>query len=217
MAETDHFAGRPDLDAAQQPFLTGAAIDDVGLNLLTTGGPRPDLDVILVHGLQGHPEHTWTHTGNAKQRTMNKEAKTSKLRFWRNRAEEATSSANDKSTLGRDNDTTYWPTKLLAPDLPTARIYTYGYDSRVSQFFNGPANQNTVTDNGRALLSSIASQRHDCLSRPILMIVHSLGGIVVKSVRYISQKLNAFRQETLVLMDFRLYESRLLHTKATLI
>ena len=82
----------------------------------------------------------------------------------------------------QDRDIVYWPTRLLAHDLPDARIFTYGYDSQVTHFFNGPANQSTVTDNGRALLSSIASQRYNCQRRPLMLIVHSLGGIVVKSV-----------------------------------
>ena|SRR2546421_445992 len=187
MAEMNPLAGSHSLDTAQRPHLTETAIDDLGLPLLATGGPNPTLDVILVHGLHGHPEHTWTHIRKAKQEATKKETRTSKLKFWKNKAEEATSSADGEPALAHDNNITYWPTKLLAPDLPTARIFTYGYDSRVSHFFNGPANKNTITDNGRALLSSIASQRQDCVGRPMLLIVHSLGGIVVKSVRLILQ------------------------------
>ena len=185
MTETHFFASFPSHGSAQRPYLTETAIDDLGLNLLATGGPSPALDLILVHGLQGHPEHTWTHIRKVKHGSSKKEASVSKLKFWKSKAEEATSSADKEPARGKDDNVTYWPTKLLAPDLPTARIFTYGYDSRVSHFFNGPVNENTITDNGRALLSSIASQRQDCHGRPMLLIVHSLGGIVVKSVRLI--------------------------------
>ena len=48
-------------DAARDPHLTESMIDLLGLTLLATGGPKPALDVIFVHGLQGHPEDTWTY------------------------------------------------------------------------------------------------------------------------------------------------------------
>ena len=182
MAETAPLASSHNLDTAQHPHLTGSTIDDLGLTLLATGGPNPSLDVIFVHGLQGHPKDTWAYVRKDKQGASKKDGSRPRPKLWKNKAKEADKSNEDELALAQ-YDVTYWPTELLAPDLPTARIFTYGYDSRVSHFFNGPASQNTITDNGRALLSSIASQRRDCLGRPLLFIVHSLGGIVVKSVR----------------------------------
>ena len=186
MADADSSTRSQNIGGAQLPHLTNTPIEDLGLTLLATGGLNPSLDIIFVHGLQGHPEHTWTYHRKAVQEPPGKNVRPSKLKFWKPKADKANSTDND-TEVGRDGDTTYWPNELLAHDLPTARIFTYGYDSSVSHFFNGPANQNSITDNGRALLSSIASQRHHCLGRPLLLIVHSLGGIVVKSVRPLLQ------------------------------
>ena len=168
MAEINSSASFQDFDAQQRPHLTGIAIEDLGLTLLATGGSSPTLDVFLVHGLHGHPEYTWTHTRKVEQRVTRKEVRV-KSEFRKNNAEKATSSIIDELVSAQDGNMTYWPIRLLAHDLPTARIFTYGYDSRVTHFFNGPANQNTITDNGRALLSSIASQRQNCLGRPVLL------------------------------------------------
>ena len=106
------------------------------------------------------------------------------------------------------DEVTYWPTDLLAHDLPSARIFTYGYDAQISHFFNGPASQNTITQNGRQLLTSIASKRRECLARPILFIAHSLGGIVVKSVRPTLRPKQA-KYKPPCADQYRLYSSRL--------
>ena len=47
-------------NAATGPTLTNNTIENLGLTLLATGGPNPALDVFFIHGLQGHPEDTWT-------------------------------------------------------------------------------------------------------------------------------------------------------------
>jgi hypothetical protein len=79
-------------------------------------------------------------------------------------------------------DTVFWPEDLLAEDFKDARILTYGYDSRVSQFFKGSANQNNVSAHGRSLLNALELHRRQCPKRPTIFVVHSLGGIVLKEV-----------------------------------
>lgn len=76
----------------------------------------------------------------------------------------------------------YWPEDLLAKDFPTARILTYGYDSAVSHFFNGPSSQNGLSDHGRNFLSALAIARRKCRGRKIIFVAHSLGGLVLKEV-----------------------------------
>lgn len=58
------------------------------------------------------------------------------------------------------------------------RILTYGYESHISKFFNGPANQNNISAHGRSLLNALELYRRDDPKRPLLFIVHSLGGII---------------------------------------
>jgi ankyrin repeat protein len=66
--------------------------------------------------------------------------------------------------------------------VPTARILTYGYDTHVKHPFQGQISQNTVHDHAANLLSGLEARRRTAseISRPLLFIVHSLGGIVVK-------------------------------------
>ena len=58
-------------DAARDPTLTETSIELLGLTLLATGGPSPALDVIFVHGLQGHPEKTWTYLSDTGSEVSN--------------------------------------------------------------------------------------------------------------------------------------------------
>ena len=53
-------------DAVMDPDLTESTIEVLGLTVLATGGPNPALDIIFVHGLQGHPENTWTYTSETR-------------------------------------------------------------------------------------------------------------------------------------------------------
>lgn len=70
-----------------------------------------------------------------------------------------------------------WPKALLSRDLPTARIILYGYDADVIHLTR-PAGQNTVHDHARNLVNDLASCRREAVGRPIIFVVHSLGGIV---------------------------------------
>lgn len=79
--------------------------------------------IILIHGLQGHPETTWT-----------------------------CSKTHDGSKL-------YWPQTLLPKTVPNARILTYGYDSKVTHFFDGPANQNSFLGHARTLIQDLIAIR----------------------------------------------------------
>lgn len=69
-----------------------------------------------------------------------------------------------------------WLRGLLANDLRTARILVYGYDTSLE---NSRSFQN-LTDLGKAFhagLRNIGVER-----RPIILIGHSLGGLVIKEV-----------------------------------
>lgn len=57
-------------DVAVEPHLTGNTIEDQGLTLLATGGTNPAFDIFFVHGLQGHPEHTWSSNSDLDSRQV---------------------------------------------------------------------------------------------------------------------------------------------------
>lgn len=58
----------------------------------------------------------------------------------------------------------------------------YGYDTHMRHFLGPPVSRNTVYDIAWDFLVAIEAERRLASSRPILFIVHSLGGIVVKEM-----------------------------------
>lgn len=69
---------------------------------------------------------------------------------------------------------------MLAQDLPQARIITYGYDADVVHLTR-EAGLNTVRDHATNLILDLSNLRggpHPATGRPIIFVVHSLGGLV---------------------------------------
>jgi hypothetical protein len=93
------------------------------------------------------------------------------------RKRDVDSAPNSSNTT---NKSCYWPDDLLALDFPTARIATYGYDSKVSNFFKGAAIQSNIIGHGTTLLNALEAFRRTTPKRPMIFVVHSLGGLVLK-------------------------------------
>ena len=77
---------------------------------------------------------------------------------------------------------TYWPQDLIPTILSDARVLTYGYDTHIRHKLGSPGSQNTVYDIAWDFLIALEAERRVEPSRPVLFIVHSLGGIVVKEM-----------------------------------
>ena len=58
----------------------------------------------------------------------------------------------------------FWPRDLLPRDCPECRVMTWGYNSHVSRFFGGPANQNSFLDHAKDLLYAIDRDRINSVS-----------------------------------------------------
>ena len=73
-----------------------------------------------------------------------------------------------------------WPRDLLPQHCPDARILTFGYAALVDE--ETPL---SIRDLGKILLETLCiNRRHmKATTRPLVFVAHSLGGIVVKSVR----------------------------------
>ncbi|KAI4924481.1 hypothetical protein J4E85_007596 [Alternaria conjuncta] len=155
-----------------------------GLTELTQGDAVREFDIVFVHGLQGHPESTWTFSEGTSNQTPAKPP--SKGSFFR-RSVKATATEPAADLPGAPPPPgTFWPRDFLLEDFPKARIFTYGYDSSVSHFFAGPANSDNILDRGRDLLERLVTQREKVRGRPIIFVAHSLGGLVVKSALRLS-------------------------------
>jgi alpha-beta hydrolase superfamily lysophospholipase len=101
---------------------------------------QPEVDIIAIHGINGHYLRTWTE--------------------------------------GSSN----WLRDFLPEDLPTARIMSLGYDSRVA-FSSSVGNIDKFADQ---LLAYLNRERKEPTTqdRPIIFICHSMGGLVMKQVCY---------------------------------
>jgi hypothetical protein len=74
-----------------------------------------------------------------------------------------------------------WPMEFLPSYLPDARILTYGYDAYVLRK-HSPSTTNRVSEHARDFLNALFAHRQgsNTLGRPLIFVVHSLGGIVCK-------------------------------------
>ncbi|KAI9655123.1 MAG: hypothetical protein M1821_005606 [Bathelium mastoideum] len=84
--------------------------------------------------------------------------------------------------LKNDEERVFWPRDLLRPVLGNVRIFTWGYDADVDGFFS-TSSQNTVSQHANGLLGDVADMLQSlstAASPPIIFVVHSLGGIIVK-------------------------------------
>lgn len=73
----------------------------------------------------------------------------------------------------------YWPQDLLAKDMPTARLMTFGYNTKVTEGYHA-ANQGNIFAHARNLLYALEGKRRKATDRGLVFIAHSLGGILVK-------------------------------------
>ena len=71
-----------------------------------------------------------------------------------------------------------WLRDFLPKDIPIIRVLLYGYDTTLV----GSDSKSSISDLGKALLESIRAYRSetDTTRRPIILLGHSLGGLLVK-------------------------------------
>jgi ankyrin repeat protein len=78
----------------------------------------------------------------------------------------------------------------LPQTLPNTRILTYGYDTHIKHRLQQglPVNKSTVYDIAGDLLVALEAGRRQEPERPVVFVVHSLGGIVTKEMLRQSEK-----------------------------
>ncbi|KAI4267500.1 MAG: hypothetical protein LQ337_008321, partial [Flavoplaca oasis] len=124
------------------------SINDTGFTVLQTHEDAT-ADIVFVHGLQGHPRNTWTCERHPEQ----------PRRFKGLLARLRKSGRKDASTPKE----VFWPLHFLPQDCADTRILTWGFDSKVSHFFSGAANQSNISAYARNLLAALKIIRLSCL------------------------------------------------------
>ncbi|KAK4113214.1 hypothetical protein N656DRAFT_789252 [Canariomyces notabilis] len=94
---------------------------------------------------------------------------------------------NRESTWTARGQSAPWPKTLLPSKLSGARILTYGYDAYIVR--KAVAGSNRLIDHATNLLNDLTTDRVCCnaSSRPIIFVVHSLGGLVCKQAVLLSR------------------------------
>jgi hypothetical protein len=104
--------------------------------------PKLTIDsIVFVHGLQGHPEKTWSHGPASFKR-----------RFFSSSTLELSSPAQN---------TVFWPYDLLSqhPDFSQARIMTWGYDTKVISEFFGTSDRQNISQHGSDFMVALQQER----------------------------------------------------------
>lgn len=133
--------------------------------------------IVFVHGFTGHPKRTWLHKGEIRDDRNRQDDNAAEHPAKRPRLLPPTFSHRKISGSPQN---VYWPQDLLPNTIPNARVMTYGYDTHIRHRLGPPPSQNTVYGIAWDFLISLEASRRSHPSIPLLFIVHSLGGIVVK-------------------------------------
>lgn len=166
-------------------------VKDTGISEIYRPPERdPVIDIVFVHGLQGHPWKTWAsktekHAKHEKSRRGIGDI-LSIFRSRRSNGDEKPGShiqrkqKDSSETKELKESSIFWPDDILSLECPDARILTWGYDTLITKGFQGPADKSNIFAHGKKLLFALGRNRRQ--NRPIIFVAHSLGGIVVKDV-----------------------------------
>ncbi|KAI1455276.1 hypothetical protein F4805DRAFT_468791 [Annulohypoxylon moriforme] len=163
----------------------------IGFTQLSSRNPLSgshEANIILVHGLRGHPQTTWEATQSRKDESAT--APKTRNFFKRlsrhihsapahNGADDNHDESNNAGPSGKHK--VFWPRDYLIEDLPEANVWTYGYNADVIGGLFQANNQNSVSQHGKDLQVKIERElKGEGFQGPIIFVAHSLGGIVVK-------------------------------------
>ncbi|KAK3986214.1 hypothetical protein QBC44DRAFT_333822 [Cladorrhinum sp. PSN332] len=149
------------------------------------------VNIIFVHGLRGHPQHTWEDSrdrgsvdrgnkdaGPAKSRKRNILTAIFKSKASSSASHSTTTSIADDDTSEESLSKLFWPDEYLTQDIPEARVWTYGYNADAIGGLFKANNKNSVSQHGQDF--QVRIEREIGNEDPFLFVAHSLGGIIVK-------------------------------------
>ncbi|KAM0182352.1 hypothetical protein ACHAPF_001242 [Botrytis cinerea] len=156
---------------------TKETIKPSGLNIWSSkneDGPAPVVDIIMVQGLGAHPFYSWVK----KIPLPNTEKpKRSRVQFWKGR--KLQSKGGEDSTAE-----VMWPRDILVPLFQDARIATYSYKS---DWRDGTV-KTSLRQCAEQFLNILSQHRQqsDEEKRPLVLIGHSLGCLVIQQALVIA-------------------------------
>lgn len=137
-----------------------------GITEIWPGKPGTEIiaDIVLVHGLMGHPLHTWADgkispVQLSGQLAGSEKKQRSFSRLFRGNKSRDSSPA---PTEGTKTSGCYWPFDLLPEAFPSARIMMYGYDSYPTHFYKRATNRMTIAQHAEDLMNKLALNRANC-------------------------------------------------------
>ncbi|KAM3067116.1 hypothetical protein ACMFMG_011672 [Clarireedia jacksonii] len=155
-----------------------------GLNIWSSeaaDGPTPVVDIIAVQGLGAHPFYTWVKKVVSPDAERSKKFK-DRAQFWKSTKQLG------KKQPGKDggNGTTevMWIRDLLVPIFKDARIATYSYKSD----WKDRAVKTSLRQCAEQFLNIVSQHRQqtDEQKRPLVLIGHSLGCLVIQQALVIA-------------------------------
>ncbi|KAI9780256.1 MAG: hypothetical protein M1839_006816 [Geoglossum umbratile] len=155
------------------------------------------LSIVFIHGLGGHPRRTWTYKATAGSPTGILAAQGESQRSGLKKFFPYEKKSKTKEEF--DTGGVFWPADILPEDCPDVRIITWGYDSRISNFFGGPANKNHIFTHAKDMLYALGRERSDCQKRCLIFVAHSLGGIIIKEAKRDTTLLDIYTSTVAVL------------------
>ncbi|CAP65379.1 uncharacterized protein PODANS_6_8850, partial [Podospora anserina S mat+] len=142
--------------------------------------------IIFVHGLRGHPQHTWednrgrgsVHRGSVERGNKNAGTATSRKRsilksLFKSKPSSSasistTTSTADSNTTEESPNKLFWPDEYLTQDIPEARVWTYGYNAEVIGGLFQANNKNSVL--GGIIVKDAIRRSDACRARTKLIV-----------------------------------------------
>ncbi|KAK3939401.1 hypothetical protein QBC46DRAFT_388104 [Diplogelasinospora grovesii] len=163
--------------------ISGGDVNPVGFTVVKDN-ENPEVDIIFVHGLGGHPHGTWAceqkHATSSQARGIKRLARGFRGIFSRGRTiPPPLPTAPEPPQQHSNKDEFFWPRDLLGLESwsrPT-RILTYGYNSKVTKGYSATDKSNLFA-HGKDFLYAL--QREKPPRRNVIFVAHSLGGLVLK-------------------------------------
>ncbi|KAI0875607.1 ankyrin [Hypoxylon argillaceum] len=140
-----------------------------------------NLDICFVHGLSGHPQQSWTSNKRVLTPEILPEKSRKRWFFQKGNRPDASIDAPVSPEF------IYWPRDLVPDVLPRARVFTFGYDTNISSSLWNTRSESNAKEHANSLLCALEDHRRQCISRPLIFVCQSLGGLVVQHALHLSE------------------------------